>query len=205
MDVENAKFELGIKTGMNLYVTLFDVQNLNVQQEFQSGFNVNFVVTPGNVAGLAFQAEPGFVAKNSRIVIPSDSDFYVTFRFKYINIPVFLAYRSNLNYLSTNTLQQFYVLAGLEFNLLADAQEKVEKEGIDFANLFDIKDEVEGLEVSLTGALGTRFFLNQSSSISFEIRVIQGISSYNSSIQGFNDLSMTHFGIAFMTGISTYL
>ncbi len=214
--VKQSELELGLKSGLTYNLFQFDppsvISNSSLQIDFGRGFSNRLMVKIGQNNGVAFLTEPGYQQKRSKIIIPGDTTFTLTYNMQYFSLPVYGSYQSEFQYFFGNVFQQFYVNAGLSLNILNKATRKTSLDQVDFTQSVPVTDNTYRTETSIAVALGNRFLIGQSSSFYLEIRGESGLSNINQSLSLFTvssnnsaalpDIEINHFGISFLVGFS---
>lgn len=214
--VKQSELEVGLKSGLTYNLFQFDppsvISNSSLQLGLGRGFSNRLMVKIGPNSGIAFLTEPGYQQKRSEIIIPGDSTFTLTYNMQYFSLPVNGSYQSEFQYFFGNVFQQFYVNAGLSFNILNKATRKTALDQVDFTQSVPVTDNTYQTETSLVVALGNRFLIGQSSSFYLEIKGESGLSNINQSLDLFSvsnnnsaalpDIEINHFGISFLLGFS---
>lgn len=212
--VYQSNFEMGMKAGLNQTLFQFDppsvIANSTLNKELGTGLINRLSLKFGSNKGFAFLSEPGYLQKQSKINLPGDTTFTLTYNMQYVSIPIMGSYQSEFQYFFGNIFQQFYVNFGLNLNILAKSRRKTEIEGVDFSQSTAITGKTHTLEGSFVVAIGSRFLVSETGSFYLELKGNNGMSNINQSLDLFSsttasgpDIEINHFGASFLIGFTT--
>lgn len=202
-EISKSRWEIGFKNGINIFTLNINPQPNSLRQEFSPGYSLGIMVKNGSNTGVAYQVEPGIIRKKTRMIIPADSSIFLTPALDYLKLPLILRYQGKFNYLFGNIFTQTYIMAGWGVNYMINGKLKVEKEGINFANLQEVQDQFFPLEFFFVGGAGLRFTITRGSSFFLETRLNRGFSNINRAF--IQNVQISHFGFQLMGGITAHL
>lgn len=180
--IENSKFELGIKNGINTSSLIFSPQPQTDRLSLSpgTGFSLQLVGKYGSNTGTAYQFEPGYIRKSSKMSQTLDTTTQTwNIGLNYLTLPFYMKYQANFNHLFGSVFQQFYIQGGAALNILMDASLKVEFSDVSNSVIVNDLDGFSDSEFPMLIGAGSRFVVGPTSSIYIEAKFHQSLNDIN--------------------------